>query len=200
MVKLTQGTKAVVEVGDEEVTFTLREPSPQEINDFLSKRCGRLVSSRVEFFDLLLISVENLENTDGTPITTEQKALIPATWKNDIIFWGFASYTELRNLYRSASVFVFPSFYEGFGFPPLEAQASGTPVVASSRGALAEVLGNSALVADPVNPESIAVQVESLFNNQGLRERITAKGSANARRFRWEKTAEATLSVLTNGE
>jgi len=89
MVKLTQGTKAVVEVGDEEVTFTLREPSPQEINDFLSKRCGRLVSSRVEFFDLLLISVENLENTDGTPITTEQKALIPATWKNDIIFRRF---------------------------------------------------------------------------------------------------------------
>ena len=123
-----------------------------------------------------------------------------SAWKNDIIFWGFASYTELRNLYRSASVFVFPSFYEGFGFPPLEAQASGTPVVASSRGALAEVLGNSALVADPVNPESIAVQVESLFNNQGLRERITAKGSTNARRFRWEKTAEATLSVLTNGE
>lgn len=118
-------------------------------------------------------------------------------WRNDIVFWGFASHTELRNLYRSASVFVFPSFYEGFGFPPIEAQAAGTPVVASSRGSLAEVLGDSALFADPTNPESVAVQVESLFNNRGLRERMAAKGSANARRFRWEKTADATLEVIT---
>ncbi|MBM2838803.1 MAG: hypothetical protein HW415_1428 [Deltaproteobacteria bacterium] len=89
MARLTQGIKAVVEVGDEAVTLTLREPSPQELNDFLSKRQHRLVDSRLEFFNLLLIRVENLENTDGTPITADQKELIPVTWKNDIIFRRF---------------------------------------------------------------------------------------------------------------
>jgi len=117
-------------------------------------------------------------------------------WKSDIVFWGFASEEELRNLYHLASVFVFPSFYEGFGFPPLEAEACGTPVVASSRGALTEVLRDSALYAEPADPAASAAQIESLLDNAALAKRIAANGLRNASRFRWDATAKATLAVL----
>lgn len=159
-------------------------------------RAFNLLKARKPFAPLRLV----IAGGEGWLYGGVLKEIARSPWTRDIVRWGFATNEELRHLYRAASVFVFPSFYEGFGFPPLEAQASGTPVVASSRGALAEVLGDSALFADPLNPESVAAQVENLFGNRGLREYIVTKGLANIKRFRWETTAAATLSVLTRGE
>ncbi len=109
-----------------------------------------------------------------------------------------AGYVERRDLplvYSMADVFVFPSLYEGFGFPPLEAMASGTPVVSSSMGALGETVNDAALIVDPYDVQQIAEAVVSLIANPSLRDKHVCKGLQQSRLFDWEKTAGETLSV-----
>ncbi|MBI2886683.1 MAG: glycosyltransferase family 4 protein [Chloroflexi bacterium] len=111
------------------------------------------------------------------------------------IFYGPATEEELRLLYNAAWVFVFPSLYEGFGLPPLEAMACGTPVVASSAPALPEVLGDAALYFDPEDPAGLGQHLLRLAEDPPLRERLSRAGVAQAGAFRWEDTAERTLEV-----
>lgn len=101
----------------------------------------------------------------------------------------------LAALYRQADALVYPSFSEGFGLPPLEAMASGTPVVAARAGSLPEVLGDAALFANPDHPEEIAEAVRLLLADRGLRERLVARGAARAAQFSWAQCAWATLAV-----
>ena len=113
----------------------------------------------------------------------------------DIVLAGRLDDEALAALYAAAAVFVFPSFYEGFGLPPLEAMASGTPVVSSDRGGLAEVLGDAAIRIDPHSPESIAAGIESVLDDSGLASRLVVAGLARARTFLWEATARAMLAA-----
>lgn len=117
-------------------------------------------------------------------------------FREDIIFWGNASFEELRNLYQLAQVFIYPSFFEGFGFPPLEAQASGLPVITSNSGSLPEILGNSAFIVDPRDIYELVSAAEKILGDFFVREELREKGLKNARKFVWKKTAEATLSIL----
>jgi glycosyltransferase involved in cell wall biosynthesis len=117
-------------------------------------------------------------------------------WRDDIIMWGSASYEEARNLYHLASVFVCTSFFEGFGFPPLEAQACGTPVVSSDVGALPEILGTSAFLRDPQDEEGIASSIHTIVVNEEIREDIVTRGFENVRKFDWEVTAKKTLQIF----
>jgi len=119
-----------------------------------------------------------------------------SSWKDDIVLWGPASYEEAKNLYHLASVFVCTSFFEGFGFPPLEAQMCGTPVVSSNKGSLPEILERSALLYEPDNEEGIASGIESLITDKELREKMITLGFENASRFEWEKTARETLKIF----
>jgi glycosyltransferase involved in cell wall biosynthesis len=96
----------------------------------------------------------------------------------------------LAVLYRLASVFVFPSLYEGFGFPPLEAMASGVPTVASRSSALAENLEGAAELVPGGAPDVLAAAMRRLLNDDGERARVRALGLARAARFRWRETAE----------
>jgi len=102
---------------------------------------------------------------------------------------------ELPLLYSGASVFVFPSLYEGFGLPPLEAMACGVPVITSSGGALPEVVGDAALVLPECDPRQLRIAIEKVLANSFLRERLRTRGLARARRFTWERTAQATAEV-----
>jgi glycosyltransferase involved in cell wall biosynthesis len=102
-------------------------------------------------------------------------------------FFGFVPEMTLVALYRAADVFVFPSLYEGFGFPPLEAMANGTPVVTSKISSLPEVVGEAALTVDPYNIEEIAGAMKLLLNDGPLRERLSACGRERAVSFSWEK-------------
>lgn len=105
---------------------------------------------------------------------------------------GHVSSDELAHLYRRASCLVFPSLYEGFGLPPLEAMASGCPVAASSRGALPEVCGEAAVLFDPEDPDAIAAGVlEAIERADELR----AAGRAQAARYTWEACAQAHVSI-----
>ena len=103
-------------------------------------------------------------------------------------FLGFLPDDLLAIVYRLASVFVFPSLYEGFGLPPLEAMASGTPVVTSNVSSLPEVTGEAALLVDPSDPDAIAGAMRRVLTDPALAADLRAKGLARARKFSWERS------------
>ena len=115
--------------------------------------------------------------------------------RGGIRFLGFVPGDALPDLYAGAAAFVFPSLYEGFGLPPLEAMASGVPVVTSGRSSLAEVVGDAGLLLDPDQPESTARILTDLLGNGAERARLSRAGIARATRFTWAACASATLAA-----
>ena len=113
----------------------------------------------------------------------------------DIHLPGFVSDADLPLWYRAANVFVYPSLFEGFGLPPLEAMACGCPVLASSIGAVGEVCGNAAATANPLDVDDLTRQLARLAHDGALRERLRIAGLEHARQFDWRNTAAATLQV-----
>jgi glycosyltransferase involved in cell wall biosynthesis len=113
----------------------------------------------------------------------------------DIRCTGFIPDTELPTWYRAASAFVYPSLFEGFGLPPLEAMACGCPVLASAIGAVGEVCGEAAALVNPENIDELAFQMTRLAGDPGLREELRAAGLARAGQFDWRRTAAATLRI-----
>ena len=103
-------------------------------------------------------------------------------------FFGFVSDDTLAALYRLAAVFVFPSLYEGFGLPPLEAMASGAPVITSNLSSLPEVVGDAAVLIDPYDPEAIADAMRRVLSDDGLRAQLRDRGLVRARHFSWERS------------
>ncbi|MBI2560233.1 MAG: glycosyltransferase family 4 protein, partial [Planctomycetes bacterium] len=102
---------------------------------------------------------------------------------------------ELPLLYNLAKLFVFPSYYEGFGLPPLEAISCGTPVIASNRASLPEVLGESAILIEPDDAEGFAKAMKDVLTDEDLRKQMSQKGIKQSKKFSWEKTAKETLNV-----
>ena len=109
---------------------------------------------------------------------------------------GWVADEDLPVLYSLADAFVFPSLYEGFGIPLLEAMACGCPVVTSTGGSCAEVVGEAGLCVDPTDPAAIANAVERVVTDRKLAAELRRHGLVRARHFSWERTARATLSVL----
>ena len=105
-------------------------------------------------------------------------------------FLGYQSTTTLAALYRLADVFVFPSLYEGFGLPPLEAMASGTPVVVSNVSSLPEVVGDGAIMVNPYEPRAIADGIHKALGDADLREQLRVRGLARARSFSWSASVK----------
>ena len=103
-------------------------------------------------------------------------------------FFGFVSDKTLASLYRLASVFVFPSLYEGFGLPPLEAMAAGTPVITSNVSSLPEVVGDAAILIDPYKPDAIAEAMRRVLTEPDLREELRRRGLARVHEFSWERS------------
>jgi glycosyltransferase involved in cell wall biosynthesis len=101
----------------------------------------------------------------------------------------------LPALYGAADLFVFPSLYEGFGLPPLEAMACGVPVIASSSSSLPEVVGDAGVLVDPLDAGALASTIEGVLANPDLRERLKAEGAARAARFTWDAAARAIRQV-----
>jgi glycosyltransferase involved in cell wall biosynthesis len=113
-----------------------------------------------------------------------------------VLFPGYVDETDLAALYSGAIGYVFPSLYEGFGIPVLEAQACGVPVMTSNNSSLPEVAGDAALLVDPHDVDAIAEGMLRLATDEALRAALIERGFANVRRFSWEKCARETLAVL----
>ncbi|MGH7970240.1 MAG: glycosyltransferase family 4 protein, partial [Limisphaerales bacterium] len=122
-------------------------------------------------------------------------ALRKSLFAADIQCLGFVPENHLPDLYRAAGAFVYPSLYEGFGFPPLEAMACGCPAITSARGALGEVVGQAAALVEPEDIHSIAKQLYILSTSVAARNEFRAAGLAQARKFDWSRCAEQTVRV-----
>lgn len=117
-------------------------------------------------------------------------------YKDDIVFTGFASGADLPHLYAAADLFIFPSLYEGFGMPILEAMASGVPVACSNISSMPEVAGDAAVLFHPHDAADIHSAMERLLTNQALRLDTVRRGLERARLYTWERCAEQTRAVL----
>lgn len=118
--------------------------------------------------------------------------------KDKIHFLGYIPQEELPFLYSGADVFVFPSFWEGFGLPPLEAMACGVPVVTSNVSSLPEVVENAALLVDPNSHEQIAEAIYKVLTDEDLASKLKYAGIKQAAKFTWKNTAQQTLEVYKN--
>lgn len=115
---------------------------------------------------------------------------------NPIIFTGQLTDQERYLCYRAADVFVYPSFFEGFGFPPLEALSCGTPVITSRNSSLPEVVGDAAIMVDPYDIGELELWIKKLLEDSGLRISLVTKGKERVKAFNWKITAQKTLECL----
>ena len=115
-----------------------------------------------------------------------------------IIFAGYVPDEELVYFYRNAEIFVYPSYYEGFGIPVLEAMKSGCPVITSNISSLPEVAGNAAILIDPNREEELTIAINLILIDKTVRENMIKKGFDNSAEFDWEKTAERSLEIFKN--
>jgi glycosyltransferase involved in cell wall biosynthesis len=119
---------------------------------------------------------------------------IPVDYKGKIHFLGFVSENKLIKYYQRAKYFVFPSLYEGFGLPVIEAMACGCPVITSNRSSLPEISGEAALLIDPENDIQLENAMAQLSNNDALRNELIKKGLLQVKKFKWNKCAEETVN------
>ena len=113
-----------------------------------------------------------------------------------VVFPGFVPREDLPAFYNAASLVAYPTLYEGFGFPVLEAMACGTPVVTSNNSSLPEIAGGAALLVDPLKPGEIAGALHRLLTDETLRDDLLSRGLRHARQFTWSRAAENTLDVF----
>ena len=124
-----------------------------------------------------------------------RRTVIRSGVQNEVRFLGFVPAEVLRIFYDQAKVFVFPSLYEGFGLPPLEAMAHGTPVVTSNTSSLPEVVGNAAVMVNPENVFDIMRGLHRVLVDQPLREKLKQRGYEQVERFSWEASVGHMLQV-----
>lgn len=130
-------------------------------------------------------------------ITTDRGAQqLPQNLESRVKFTGAVDLQTLRRWYFHAEALVFPSFYEGFGFPPLEAMAMQCPAIVSKVASVPEVCGDAALYCDPYDTNSIATAMLQIVRDQGLRANLVAKGISQAKKYRWGDAASRTCEVL----
>jgi glycosyltransferase involved in cell wall biosynthesis len=137
-----------------------------------------------------------MAGTDASPVTRAIDKAIQAGVP--IRYLGFVSDTALAEAYRGASLFAFLSKVEGFGLPPLEAMASGVPVVASNASSLPEVCGDAAWLVAPDDVEGAAEAIAQVLNNPQVGQRLAAAGRARAAQFSWAETARKTREVYSS--
>jgi glycosyltransferase involved in cell wall biosynthesis len=169
------------------------------------------VLALVEGFNLFKAqSISVLRNTDtkkvklilagpaGFGIKKVIRAVKDSPFRRDIRFTGSVSREQSLALFRKARVFAFPSHYEGFGLPPLEAASQGVPVIVSYTSSLPEVLGTSAVFINPNCPQEIARALEQVLGDSKLRDSLVRAGKERIRQFSWQKAAQQTYQVLAN--
>jgi glycosyltransferase involved in cell wall biosynthesis len=205
-------------IGDNNFQFSTRLPDGQVFNfqkvfkDKIFKPyflfIGRLeerknITGIVESFEILKKKYEVshkliLVGKFGFGAEKIKSKISDSVYRNDIILTGYVSDNEKSDLLKNAEIFLFPTFYEGFGLPILEAQSVGTPVVTSNISSMPEIAGNSSVLVDPKDQSAIAEAVHKLISDESYKNDIIEKGLENVKRFSWEKCAEKTADIIMN--
>lgn len=160
------------------------------------KNLKRLIYAYYRLIRKLKFDVKLVIVGEGIPHYRELKMLTnDLGLKDKVMFLGFISKSWLPSLYNEAKVFVFPSQYEGFGLPPLEAMACGTPVVTSNTSSLPEVVSDAGLLIDPYNIDELVEAMERSITDQKLRHELIEKGLQRVKHFSWERSARQTLKI-----
>lgn len=158
----------------------------------------------IEAFEIYASTINNQESTINLVIAGapgwKNKAVyervVASKFKDKIKFIGYIKSEEKPALYSAASLFVYPSFYEGFGFPVLEAMNTGTPVITSNRSSLPEIAGSAAYLINPDKPTEIAEGIKIILNNPTLCKSFVDGGQTQAKKFTWENAAQEFLKIL----
>ena len=126
----------------------------------------------------------------------ETEIIESSPYRDDIIFTGYLPEAHLPVFYSLAEVFVYPSFYEGFGLPCLEAMCCGCPVISSNVTSLPEVVGDAGILLDPFNVEGLAGAIHGVLSSEEKRSAMARKGLEQAKKFSWDKTAAVMLDII----
>jgi glycosyltransferase involved in cell wall biosynthesis len=193
-----------VYLGIDKIWFSVRKeasPHPRPYLLFVGnvkphKNLGRLLEAFSRITGLISQDLVIVGKKEGF-ITKDRVIEVKSRQLNDRVFFtGYVSDFDLRQFYAHADALVLPSLYEGFGLPPLEAMACGTPAIVSKVASLPEVCSDAALYFNPYDPDDISQKIIDLLSNQGLRANLTQKGYDQARKYTWEKCAKETCSVI----
>ena len=157
------------------------------------KNVGRLLDALVTLDDAVGPLV--LAGADGWGNDELRPRIAALSQRGRVRSLGYVPERLRAPLLGGARIFVYPSLYEGFGWPPLEAMACGTPVVTSNVSALPEVVGDAAVMTDPLDVDGLAEAIRRLWSDEGLRDTLRARGFVRARRFTWDLTARLTLDA-----
>ncbi|MBT9164891.1 MAG: Mannosylfructose-phosphate synthase [candidate division WS2 bacterium] len=161
-----------------------RKNTKMVINTFLHLKSEKKIN-----VNLVIAGIPNWRQTEF------YKTVQESSFREDIIFTDFISEEDMVLLYNCATVFLYPSLYEGFGIPPLEAMACGTPVITSNTTSIPEIVGNAAFLIDPLNDKDLKDALLSLLNNEDLRNDFIERGFKRAKEFSWNKMAKETLQI-----
>ncbi len=161
--------------------------------------------------ETLIRAFEILKNVEDENFRPLQLIIVGALgYKSDSFFEVVEKSSETRNikildyadtedrpaLYKLAKIFVFPSFYEGFGFPPLEAMAQGVPIISSVSSSLTETIGNAGILINPYDANNLACAINVLIKDSAVRNEMIQRGFERIKKFNWRKTAEETLEII----
>lgn len=183
--------KKKYKLGDKFILFiSTLEPRKNIVG--IIKAYNKLRAEKNEFHEIKLIIAGKRGWKDKSIFKEWQKS----KYKNDINFLGYIPNKDKVFLYNLASVFIYTSFYEGFGFPPLEAMACGTPVIASYSSSLSEALGKAALMVDPYNTKDISQAIKLIIGDHKLRGFLIESGLARAGKFTWEIAAKKYIDIF----
>jgi glycosyltransferase involved in cell wall biosynthesis len=185
--KVIEDIKTKNQIGDKPVILYVGQMRPH-----------KNIPSLIEAFDILKKEIDAKLVIIGKPDKKHQrffKTIDNSRNIRDIVMPGFVSNEELSAWYKIATVFCFPSLYEGFGLPGLEAMQAGTPVVSSDTSSLPEIYRDAAIYFDPCNTKDIADKIKEVINNKIIRDDLIKKGKIVSKYYSWKKTAEETLSI-----
>jgi glycosyltransferase involved in cell wall biosynthesis len=140
---------------------------------------------------LSLVAIGEVKSRGASLMVTARKLGIT----DSVCCPGYVSVEDLRMLYSHAEIFVFPSLYEGFGIPLLDAMACGAPLITGTESALPEVAGDAAIYVDPHDPEQLGTELERLLSDREIQEQLRNKGFERVKQFTWDRAAQETLAL-----